>query len=351
MANKDIVVIGASAGGIEALRILVSDLPDGFKGSVFIVVHIAASGPNLLANILQSVSRMRVSNAQNGEKIQPGRIYVAPADHHLLLLKAGYIQLSRGPRENRARPAIDPLFRSAAHAFGPRVLGVILTGFLDDGTAGLWAVKQRGGTAIVQNPEEAAAPSMPMSALKHVEVDHCVKLREIAPLLVKLAGKAAAGNQTEPVTTAMETEVKIAKEENPLSSGILDWGMPSIYSCPECHGVLLQLKEGSNLRFRCHTGHAYSIQTLLSELNEQIEETVWNAIRAIEETALLMRRMGDQLAEHNHKEAAEALRAKAADAQARADQMRESIMKYDKPQMDRLAGPSQEEQDRTDSSR
>jgi two-component system chemotaxis response regulator CheB len=187
MPNKDIIVIGASTGGIEALKFLAADLPRDFKGSVFVVVHVAATGPNFLGAILDRLGPLPAATAENGQEIQPGRIYVAPADYHLLLDKGGHIRTKRGPKENRFRPAIDALFRSAAHAFGPRVVGVVLTGFLDDGTAGLWAIKERGGTAIVQHPEEALAPTMPMNALKHVEVDHIATLSKIPHLLAKLA--------------------------------------------------------------------------------------------------------------------------------------------------------------------
>jgi two-component system, chemotaxis family, protein-glutamate methylesterase/glutaminase len=330
MVNKDIVVVGASAGGIEALQVLVGDLPRDFKGSLFVVLHTGASSPNILAQILSRAGPLPVRTGEEGERIKPGHIYTAPADHHLLLDPAGYVRLSRGPKENRFRPAIDPLFRSAAHAFGTRVVGVILTGFLDDGTAGLWAVKERGGTAIVQHPEEAIASSMPLNALKHVEVDHIAHLREIAPLLVRLANTAAKEKEAKPMSKEMEAEVKIAREDNALESGIMQWGEPSVYACPECHGVLLQLKEGSNLRFRCHTGHAYSVETLLDEFHEQTEETLWNAIRSIEESVLLMGRMAKHLKEHQHTDAAEALLNKAREAQERAKLVRDVVMHHEK---------------------
>src|SRR3712207_6221044 len=184
MHRKDIIVIGTSSGGIEALKELVSALPRDLKAAVFVVLHVAPYSLGILPEILSREGTLPAANAADWEQIEPGRIYVAPPDHHLLLDAAGYVRVTRGPRENRFRPAVDTLFRSAAHAFGPRVVGVILTGWLDDGTAGLWAVKERGGTAVVQHPEEAFAPAMPLNAIKHVEVDHIVPLREIAPLLL-----------------------------------------------------------------------------------------------------------------------------------------------------------------------
>src|SRR4051794_40274591 len=174
MDYKNLVVVGASTGGIDVLRVLARSLPADLRASIMVVLHSGASSPDILDRILAREGPVPATNARNGEKIEPGHIYVAPSDHHLLVDDTGHLRLTRGPKENRFRPAIDVLFRSAAAAYGPRVVGVILSGWLDDGTAGLWAVKNRGGTAIVQRPDEAVAQSMPMSALKNVEVDHCV---------------------------------------------------------------------------------------------------------------------------------------------------------------------------------
>jgi len=326
MANKDIVVIGASSGGIEALQVVMGGLPAGFSGSIFIVIHTGATSPNVMDKILARAGRLPATTARDWEKIQPGNVYVAPADHHMVLDKAGFVRVTRGPKENRFRPAIDPLFRSAAYAFGSRVVGVVLTGFLDDGTAGLWAVKERGGTAIVQNPEEAVAPTMPLNALKQVEVDQICRLSEIAPLLVRLAQTPASEKGVKPMTREMEAEVRIAREENAVKSGILYWGEPSLYACPECHGVLMQLKEGKNIRFRCHTGHAYSAETLMSEFSEQTEAMLWNAVRSIDEMVILMRRMADHLESHSHHDAAVTLRKKADEATERSERVRNVVL-------------------------
>src|SRR5215210_6092081 len=177
MPGRDIVVVGTSAGGVEALRVLVGGLPADFAGSVFVVMHTAPDSPGVLAQILDRSGPLPAANASNRERIRPGRIYVAPPDSHLLL-EPGVVRVTHGPKENRFRPAIDPLFRSAAQTYGPQAIGVILTGGLDDGTAGLWAIKRLGGTALVQDPEEALVDSMPRSALRHVEVDYCLPLVE-----------------------------------------------------------------------------------------------------------------------------------------------------------------------------
>ena len=330
MLNKDIIVIGTSAGGIEAMKALAGGLPPDLKAALLVVLHMGANGLGILPQILERAGPLPAGNARDGDAVRPGRIYAAPPDHHLLLEPSGRVRLSRGPKENRFRPAVDPLFRSAAHAFGPRVIGVVLTGFLDDGTTGLWAIKDRGGTAVVQNPEEALAPSMPRSALAHVAVDHCVSLKDMARLLAELARTPVKEKGGPPVSPRLETEVNIAQEDNALEAGILEWGEPSLYACPECHGVLLQLKEGSHLRFRCHTGHAYSLEALLREYTERTEETLWNALRALEETLLVLRRMAAQVAEHGHGQAALALGQKAREAQRRADLVRHAMMPDEK---------------------
>src|SRR6185369_4969976 len=185
MPKRDIIVIGASSGGIEALRVLVGDLPRDFAASIFVVVHTGPGAPGVLHHILNRAGTVKAIDPTDGQEIKPGRIYVAPPDHHLIL-EPGKICLSRGPKENRFRPAVDPLFRSAAQVYGPRVIGVILSGGLDDGTAGLWALKKLGGTAIVQDPGDALFPSMPVNALRYVSVDYSVPIRDLGALLVRL---------------------------------------------------------------------------------------------------------------------------------------------------------------------
>jgi two-component system chemotaxis response regulator CheB len=330
MQRKDIIVIGASSGGIEALKGLVAGLPRDLKASIFIALHVAPYSLGILPEILERAGELPASNALDREEFRQGHIYVAPPDHHLIVEASGHVRVTRGPRENRFRPAVDPLFRSAAAAFGPRVVGVILTGWLDDGTAGLWAVKERGGTGIVQHPDDAFAPAMPLNAIKHVEVDHIVPLRDIAPLLVRLAETPAAEEGAYPVSKEMETEVKIAKENNALESGIMKWGEPSVYACPECHGVLLQLKEGGNLRFRCHTGHAYSVESLLAEFTGKTEDSLWNAIRAVEECVILLRSLAEHFSEHHNGTDAEVFLRKARESQQRADIMRQVVMSHEK---------------------
>jgi two-component system chemotaxis response regulator CheB len=290
VVHIDTVVVGASAGGVEALRVLIAGLPPTFPAAVLVVLHIPSYTPSQLHSILARAGSLPVKAAENGEAIVAGHVYVAPADRHLLV-EEGHIRLTRGPKENRARPAIDVLFRSAAYSLGPRVIGIILSGLLDDGTAGLWAIKDQGGIALVQSPEDAEHPSMPQSALQHVAVDHTLPVAEMPALLTKIVQGAANPLPHAGSTESMGIEIRIALEGNGLKEGVMHLGPISANTCPECHGVLVRMQEGSIVRYRCHTGHAYSLQTLLVDVNEKIDTTLWNALRVIEERILLLREM------------------------------------------------------------
>lgn len=216
--TKDIVVVGTSAGGVQALQQLVRGLPPDLQASVFVVLHLPASAPSRLAEILQRQTRIPVSQAQDGERFRRGRVYVARPDYHLVLERET-MHLSRGPRENRHRPSIDALFRSAAYAHGGRVIGVILTGELDDGTAGLWAIEQRHGTAVVQNPNDSESPSMPRSALQYVETEHVVPLGAIAALIQRLSEETWSGSALPP-EVELEVEARIAKAGRGLQAAV-----------------------------------------------------------------------------------------------------------------------------------
>lgn len=294
MPGHDIIVVGASAGGVEALIGLVGQLPENFPASLFVVLHIPAQSPSLLPEILGRSCPLVVSPPQDEEEIRHGHIYVAPPDKHLLIGR-GHIHLSRGPRENRHRPAIDPLFRSAAYRFGTRVVGVVLTGSLDDGTAGLWAIKQRGGIAIVQDPKDALYPSMPGSAMAHIQVDYCLPLSNIGAKLVELASQETLEEGAFPVSEDLEREIKYAEMEdrNTIDSDERV-GAPSAFSCPECGGVLWEFQNGDLLRFRCRVGHAFSVDSVLSAQSEQLETALWAALKTLEENASLSRRLAQQ---------------------------------------------------------
>jgi two-component system, chemotaxis family, protein-glutamate methylesterase/glutaminase len=295
LQNRHLVVVGASAGGIEALRELVRQLPKDFAAPIAVVLHTSPQSPGVLHEILSRSGPLTAINPNTTERLLPSRIYVAPPDFHLLV-EPGLVRLTKGPRENRFRPAIDPLFRSAAQVYGPGAIGVILTGNLDDGTAGLWAIKQLGGTTIVQDPAEAMYPSMPESALRHVQVDRVLPLAHIGAAL-QAAVRTPLREEVAPPAN-LDVEVRIAKEEDPIRAGVTDMAEPSTFACPECHGVLLQLKEAGRVRFRCHTGHAFSAESLLAEISEGIESALWNAIRSLQEGALLLQELGTHVESH-----------------------------------------------------
>lgn len=335
MPGTKIIVIGVSAGGVNALQILVRLLPANLQSAVFVVMHMSPDGPGLLPQILNAAGSLSASFGKDGEQFLMGRIYVAPPDHHMLIEAPDVIRVTRGPKENRFRPAIDPLFRSAALAFGARVAGVILTGKLDDGTAGLAAVKRRGGIAIVQDPIEAFAPSMPRSALRHVTVDHCVVLEKMAPLLAALSnGEKIANHGTteeQPMADELAFEVDMAslhKERDP--SEILKIGDPSLFTCPDCHGTLVQLREDGPLRFRCHTGHAFTARSLIEALNESTENTLWSALRGMEEKIMLLQHMTTHLGEAQDPQGAEKLLDEARMIRHRAHLLRRALLADDR---------------------
>jgi two-component system chemotaxis response regulator CheB len=327
-ATKDIVVVGASAGGVSALKELVKGLPEKLDAAVFCVLHLSPSSPSHLEQILRRHSRMPIAEARDGEPIRHGQIYLARPDYHLVLNEKT-VQLTRGPRENRSRPAIDALFRSAAYMHAGRVIGVVLTGSLDDGTAGLWSVKDRGGTTIVQDPADAEVPSMPKNAIDYVRVDHVVRLRELAPLLAELTQQPANPLPEERVSKEMEIETQIAKEGRGLQLGVMQLGRVTPYTCPDCHGVLVELKGGGVPRVRCHTGHAYSLNNLLAQVTESVEESLWNSIRTIEESVMLLQHIGRHIREKDKDhDRADLFDAKAADTQRHADLIRQAAMEH-----------------------
>lgn len=282
MGKRDIVVIGASTGGIEALRKVVEGLPGNFEGSVFVVMHI---GPvSLLPEILSRSTKLRTVKAEDGLRFQPGHMYVAPPNRHLLI-EDGHIKLSAGPRENGHRPAVDPLFRSAARVHRSRVAGVILSGSLDDGSAGLFAVKSRNGVAIVQDPADAIAPDMPLNAMKNMVVDYSLPAGEISGVLVKLAqGDAGPAQERE------ESMANDAQENGPLMEPPPAEQHIAL-ACPECSGPLYEARDGPVSRFQCNVRHSFSPLSLSVAHDEALERALWVAIRTLNERITLHRQM------------------------------------------------------------
>jgi two-component system, chemotaxis family, protein-glutamate methylesterase/glutaminase len=324
MTGHDIIVIGTSAGGVEALSQLVKALPRDLPAAVFIVLHVPPYSKSILATILDRVGPLPATTAKDHETIQPGRIYVARPDCHLLV-KRGHVRLTRGPKENTTRPAIDPLFRTAARYYGRRVIGVVLTGTLDDGTAGLLAVKSRGGIAIVQDPADAFYSGMPQSALDNVAVDYCLPLAEIPAALVRLASEPVIEGEID-VSDDMEQEIDVAEMELDELKKEHRPGKPSRYTCPECNGVLFELDEENLLRFRCRVGHAYSAETLLSEQSNGLEAALWAAMRSLEENISLTRRVAERMRRRGSEVSASQFEGRADDLEKRVSVIRKVLI-------------------------
>ena len=251
-----VIVVGASAGGVEAVRFLAAALPADFPAAVLVVLHIGAHRSEL-PWLLNQAGPLPAVHPEDGDPVRPGRIYVAPPDRHMLV-EPGRVRLTRGPRENWARPAIDPLFRSAARSYGTGAVGVVLTGGLNDGTAGLYEIKRAGGIAVVQDPADAAEPGMPRSALAHVAVDHCLPLARIGGLLVRLATGGAAGSRPDRARSAP------SERQGKGMTAEYKHDRPVAVTCPDCGGALRRTELGTLTRFGCHIGHAYTAEVLVA---------------------------------------------------------------------------------------
>jgi two-component system, chemotaxis family, protein-glutamate methylesterase/glutaminase len=301
-----VVAIGASAGGVDALRQLTGALPDDFPAALLIVLHVGEI--SYLPDILGRTARLPVAAPKSGEPIQPGRIYVAPPGLHMLV-HDGHIVLRRGPRENLARPAIDPLFRSAACSYGANTVGAVLTGSLGDGAAGLQAIKRCGGIAVVQDPADAAVPDMPRNAMQKVDVDHRVPLADLPGLLTRLAAYTAG--ETPEIPEIIRLEAAIAFQESVQVEDMNRLGALSPFTCPDCHGPLWQIHDHAILRYRCHVGHAITAEEMLSAQGDEVEEMIERLKRVHQQRSALVHRMADRdLAKGRHA-SAEALRKRA----------------------------------------
>jgi two-component system chemotaxis response regulator CheB len=289
-ARRDLVVIGASSGGLGALSSVLRGLPAKLPAAVVAVIHHRPEGRNFLVDILNGVGALPAVEVKEGMPLEPARIYVPPLDHHVLV-EPGHLRLSRGPKENYFRPAIDPLFRSASRSRGAGTVGVVLSGTLDDGTAGLMAVKRRQGLAVVQDPESAQFPQMPRNALEYVQADHILPPEQIGALLARVAGTPVPASATAPVPNG---EVQVQERGDADMELVESLGRPSHFSCPECNGVLWEIHDDNLVRYRCHTGHAYGPQSLNEGKAEAVETALWSAIRALKEKLELTKRIGDR---------------------------------------------------------
>lgn len=318
-------MVGTSAGGVEALMKLVEALPPDFPAPVVVVLHVAADSPSLLPQILSRHGRLPAQEAHDGERLRAGRIYTAPPDHHVLVEEDKTLRLSKGARENRHRPAIDPLFRSAALAYRSRCIGVILTGNLDDGTAGMLAVKRAGGTTIVQDPDDAVYPSMPQNVIEYVKVDFVLPLAGIAAKVIECVTAPCATHEMVADLEMMAMEKKIIALDPKTMQEDDRPGKPSAYSCPDCGGVLWEIEDGDYLRFRCRVGHAFSPETMLDAQSDVLEEALWSAIKTLEESARLSARLAESERRRGHEWLVERFEEKERDARQRAETIRKFL--------------------------
>lgn len=311
-------MVGASAGGVEALKGLASALPADLPAAVFVVLHVPADGRSVLPSILARAGRLPAVHPPDGAPIETGRIYVAPPDRHLLV-GPGHVRLTRGPRENGHRPAVDVLFRTAALAYGPRVVGVVLSGALDDGTAGMAAVKERGGLCVAQHPDDAIYSSMPASAIEHTPMDYIEPVAEIGPLLDRLAREQLRDEQGRaPIPAMLEAEVEAAEMDEAALDSAERPGTPAGFGCPDCGGALWDVSLEDLIRFRCRVGHAWGVDSLLAAQGNALEAALWTALRALEERAALSDRLTTRAHARGHAQTARRFADEARDSRRRA---------------------------------
>jgi two-component system, chemotaxis family, protein-glutamate methylesterase/glutaminase len=327
------IVIGASAGGLEPLREVVAQLPADLPAPVFVAMHLPANHKSYLPYILSQTGPLPALHPEDNARVEPGFIYVAPPDHHLLIDDSS-VAVKRGPKENGFRPSIDALFRSAAYTYGPGAIGVVLSGALHDGTSGLWSIKRLGGIAIVQEPDQARYPSMPRSALEYVEADYQVPSTEIGPLLMRLTQEQST--QEELVGKGMEEDVRRMAIETQIAAGvnlpektILELGPLSQFTCPECKGSLVKISEGGLFRFRCHTGHGFSAETLLEGLMETIGRLIWQTTRAFQEGSMLLEHIGQHMQENGGSAQADIFLAKARELNQQSSQLQKIAIEHE----------------------
>ncbi|HLH88885.1 MAG TPA: chemotaxis protein CheB [Xanthobacteraceae bacterium] len=326
MTHRDILAIGTSAGGFEALRLLAQKLPADFPASILVVIHLSSEFHSALDTILSHAGPLTASFAEHGERLRYGHIFIAPPKSHLLL-DGDHLTLGHGPRENNARPAIDPLFRSVAACCGPRAVGAVLTGTLGDGASGLQALQQCGGIAVVQDPADAAFAEMPLNALRALRPDHVAGLHDMPALLARLA-REPAGAPVE-VPPAIKLETDIARTGRSSMSTLDRIGRRSVLACPECHGVMWEIDEGDVVRYRCHIGHAYTADLMSLALDASLRQALGAATRALDERIALARKLHRQSEESGHRLVAASWARKLREAEEEARTLRDAMARAD----------------------
>jgi two-component system chemotaxis response regulator CheB len=326
MANRDILAIGTSAGGFDALRRLARGLPADLPAAVLVVIHLSAEFRSALDHLLSAAGPLAATFAVDGEPVRRGHIFLAPPASHLLL-DGDRLHLGRGPRENNSRPAIDPLFRSVAACCGVRAVGAVLTGTLGDGASGLQALQQYGGITVVQDPKDAAYADMPANALRVLRPDHVASLDEMPALLAGLT-RTPAGPAV-PVPHSIAYEVEVARNGRTSMSTMDRIGRRSVLACPDCNGVMWEIDEGDVVRYRCHVGHAYTADLMSLALDESLRRSLASAARALDERIALARKLHHQSRETGHRLLAESWARKLREAEEEAKVLRDSIRRTD----------------------
>lgn len=322
MNRRNVIAVGGSLGAVDAVGRVCAGLPPDLAATLCIVVHIGREGKNLLAGIFDERSAINVVTAADGDALRPGVAFVAPADRHLLVMD-GVLRLGHGPRENLARPAIDPLFRSVAMSYGPRAIGLVLTGMLNDGASGLAAIKRCGGVTVVQNPADATAPEMPLGALMASDVDYRAPLADMPSLLQQLASEPAGPDVHVPDDIRLEVAIALGRNSDPAL--IARIGEPVALSCPACGGVLNQIKVKPPLRFRCQVGHAYTAESLAAEKEGSLDEAMRVALRIVSERAILSEKMADEARQTGRYAAAAVSEAHAQESRHYAEILRNAV--------------------------
>ena len=339
MANRDILAVGTSAGGVEALLFLAKNLPRDLPASVLVTIHLPAHARSALDLVLSRAGALPASFAAEGDVLQKGRIYLAPPDRHLLI-DGKRLLLGEGPRENNSRPAIDPMLRATAVCCAGRAVGVVLTGTLGDGASGLWAMRQAGGVTIVQDPKDAAFAEMPLTALNRAKPDYVVPLAEIPALLDKLVHEPAGESKTLPASIKYEIDLarrgRLHMDEIDEMDAI---GRRSVLACPDCGGVMWEIDEEDLSRYRCHVGHTYTAEVMSLALDDNLRRALASAQRALEERVALARKLYRQATDAGHRLLAETWRDKTSEYEREMDVIRSSIRR-----MDRLAAAVQNPQ-------
>ncbi len=326
MAHRDIVAIGASAGGVEALIFLAKNYPADFPASILVTLHLSSRFPSSLDGILARNGPLPASFADDGHLLRPGRLYIAPPDRHLLV-DGDRLRLGAGPRENNARPAIDPMLRSVAVCCGARAIGVVLTGTLGDGASGLCAVSRCGGMTVVQDPDDAAFPDMPLNALSRVRPDHIISLVELPTLLEQLVRQPAG--EPVPAPESIRFEVDIARDGGATMDEMDRLGRRSVLSCPDCSGVMWEIDQGELIRYRCHVGHTYTAELMSLALDENLRRALGSAQRALEERVALARKLEADAQQRGQSNAAEDWRARAREYEREMNVIKQSVRRMD----------------------